>query len=124
MKKFLQILIVITTQAICFQGVMAQRYLSPIFPSASVTPDVIYANNIQVLTGTPVAVDLKTDIYQPAGAVDPLSQRPLVIMLHTGSFLPPVINGSPNGGKRDSNIVYTCNELARRGYVVAAVAYR
>ena len=124
MRKFLQILIVITAQALCFQGAMAQRYLSPIFPSASITPDVTYANNIQVLTGSPVAVDLKTDIYQPAGAVDPLTQRPLVIILHTGSFLPPVINGSPNGGKRDSNIVHTCNELARRGYVVAAVAYR
>ena len=124
MKKLLQFLLVLTLPALCFHGAMAQRYLSPIFPSASVTPDVVYANNIQVLTGTPTAVDLKTDIYQPAGSVDPLSQRPLVIILHTGSFLPPVINGSPNGGRRDSNIVFTCTELAKRGYVAAAVSYR
>ena len=110
MKKLLQFLLVLTLPALCFHGAMAQRYLSPIFPSASVTPDVVYANNIQVLTGTPTAVDLKADVYQPAGATDPLSQRPLVIILHTGSFLPPVINGSPNGGRRDSNIVFTCTE--------------
>jgi hypothetical protein len=124
MKKLLQFLLVLSLPALSFHGAMAQRYLSPIFPSASVTPDVVYANNIQVLTGTPTAVDLKTDIYQPAGAVDPLSQRPLVIILHTGSFLPPVINGSPNGARRDSNIVFTCTELAKRGYVAAAVSYR
>ena len=124
MKKLLQILLVFTLTAISFHGAMAQRYLTPIFPSASVTPSVVYANNIQVLTGTPVAVDLKMDVYQPSGAPDPLTQRPVVIILHTGSFLPPVINGSPNGSRGDSNIVYTCTELAKRGYVAAAVSYR
>ena len=62
MKKLLQFLLVLSLPALSFHGAMAQRYLSPIFPSASVTPDVVYANNIQVLTGTPTAVDLKMEI--------------------------------------------------------------
>ena len=102
----------------------AQRYLTPVFPSASKTANVVYGNNYQVLTGTQVAVDLKMDVYQPAGAADPVTERPLVIVLHTGSFLPPVVNGQPTGTKGDSTIVQACTDFARRGYVAAAVDYR
>lgn len=102
----------------------AQRYVTEVFPSASVTNNIVYANNIEILTGTPVAKDLMMDIYQPAGLPDPVTQRPVVIVLHTGSFLPPIINGQPTGSRKDSSVVEMCTQFAKRGYVAAAVSYR
>ncbi len=102
----------------------AQRFLSEIFPSHQVTQNVIYGNNISVLTGSPMAQDLTMDVYEPAGMPDPLQQRPLIILMHTGSFLPTYINQQPTGSRRDSTIVEMCSRFARRGYVTAAMSYR
>jgi acetyl esterase/lipase len=124
MKKTLLVLATVCFTAGANLTANAQRYVQEIFPSFTKTAGIIYANNFQVLTGTPVAVDLKMDIYQPAGAPDPLTQRPLVIVMHTGSFLPPCINGQPTGSRNDSTIVEACQQFARRGYVAAAMSYR
>lgn len=106
----------------------AQRYLTQIFPSATRTNSVVYGQNITVIGalsgGGPAMDTLKMDVYTPAGAPDPVTERPLVIIMHTGSFLPPVINGQPTGSRRDSNIVETCTQFAKRGYVAAAMSYR
>ncbi|MBK7963971.1 MAG: hypothetical protein IPK10_00725 [Bacteroidetes bacterium] len=102
----------------------AQRYVSEIFPDAAITSNIQYATNMQVLTGTPTLVPLRMDVYTPSGAVDPLAQRPLIIIMHTGSFLPPVINGQPTGSKTDSTLVAMCSQFAKRGYVAAAMSYR
>jgi hypothetical protein len=64
------------------------------------------------------------DVYQPSGAVDPLAKRPLVIVMHTGSFLPPCINGQPTGSRKDSTIVEACTKFAKRGYVAVGMSYR
>lgn len=124
MKKLLLSLLVLGSSLFITKNTEAQRYITPVFPSASVTNSVVYGRNIEVLTGTPTGKDLLVDVYQPAGAVDPITERPLVVVLHTGSFLPPVINGQPTGSRRDSTIVQTCTEFAKRGYVAAAVSYR
>lgn len=102
------------------------RYLDPIFNSSqiTVTQNVVYGQNIEVLTGAPVLIDLKMDVYQPDPAVDPLAQRPLIIILHTGNYLPIVINGSPTGTKMDSSIVNLSKQWAQRGFVVASIDYR
>jgi Secretion system C-terminal sorting domain len=100
----------------------AQRYLTNVFPSATVTSDVVFGQNYSVLTGAPVLQDLKMDVYQPTG--DTLSARPLIVYLHTGSFLPKGVNQLPTGSKLDSTTVAMCTDFARKGYVVAAVAYR
>ncbi len=63
------------------------------------------------------------DIYQPP-ADDSEEARPVIIYLHTGNFLPPVINGSPTGQVQDSALVNLCKSWARSGYVVAALNYR
>jgi hypothetical protein len=102
----------------------AQRFLTEVFPSVNVTTNVIYGQNYEVLTGTPVLKDLKMDIYEPAGAVDPLNTRPLVIYLHTGSYIPPIINSNATGSRNDSASVEMCKQFARRGYVVANMDYR
>lgn len=101
----------------------AQRYLTEVFTSNDVASDIVYANNITVLTGTPAPEDLKCDIYTPPSS-DTMGQRPVVLISHTGSFLPPNLNGQCTGAKTDSIVVWMCRELARRGFVAVAFSYR
>ncbi len=96
----------------------------------TITKNVTYAQNYTVLYGdidtiTPgpqfALESLKMDIYAPN---DGSSNRPLIIYLHTGSFLPRYINNTPTGAKDDSATVAMCMEFAKKGYVVASMAYR
>lgn len=100
----------------------AQRYLNEVFPSADTQANVQYGNNFSVLTGTPVLQPLVMDVYTPTG--DTETARPLIIYLHTGSFLPRYINQLPTGSKSDSATVEMCRQFAKKGYVVAAIGYR
>ncbi len=68
--------------------------------------------------------DLKMDIYQPDQAVDPETERPIFIFVHTGNALPPPLNGSPMGTRKDSSAVEVCKRMARRGYVAISMSYR
>ena len=69
---------------------MAQRYLSEVFPNVIVTSNVQYAENISIFPPpTPASIPLLMDIYEPDG--DVLQDRPLIIFMHTGSYLPPFI---------------------------------
>ncbi len=65
---------------------------------------------------------LNMDIYTPAGDVE--TDRPLIIYLHTGNFLPPIINKGITGSKADSALVNHCKKWAKTGYTVAAINYR
>lgn len=98
------------------------RYIDKVFTDVTVTSDVTYGNNFTVITGSPMAVDLKMDIYQPTG--DTETERPLIIFCHTGSYLPRYVNNLPTGDKTDSATVEFAKEFAKRGYVVANIAYR
>lgn len=106
----------------------AQRYLTEVFTTVNKTSGVTYGNNMSILpilsgaSTVPVAEDLKMDVYEPAG--DGLTTRPLVIVMHTGSFLPPIVNGQPTGARGDSAVVEMCTRFAKRGYVAAAMSYR
>jgi hypothetical protein len=62
------------------------------------------------------------DIYEPAG--DTATNKPVIILLHTGSFLPPVANGQPTGSKTDLSIVEQCTRWAKKGYVAVAMDNR
>lgn len=103
-----------------------ERYLSEIYTDADITieKNVTYGSNMSILTGTPASQDLLTDIYYPDGSVDDTEKRPLVILLHNGNFLPPIVNGSPIGMKEDKAIVDNAMRFAKRGYVAAAISYR
>jgi acetyl esterase/lipase len=68
--------------------------------------------------------NLAMDIYHAKSSVDTKTDRPVIVYLHTGNFLPPVINGSPCGVKTDSSAIVLCTEWAKRGYVAVSVAYR
>ena len=75
--------------------------------------------------GTAVKVtNTRMDIYQPDQAVDAEMMRPLMIYVHTGNALPPPVNGSPNGTRKDSSAVEMCSRMARRGYVAVSMSYR
>ncbi|MBK8153613.1 MAG: T9SS type A sorting domain-containing protein [Saprospiraceae bacterium] len=99
------------------------RYLDAMF-GVKVTPNLVYGNNITVLTanGTPAPEDLKFDLYEPEG--DTRTDRPLVLIAHTGSFLPPLYNGQITGSSSDSTVTAAAKYLAARGFVVAAYTYR
>lgn len=82
---------------------------------------------------TPYALDTTTelkitqlnmDVYMPSMANDTVSERPVIVYVHTGNFLPPVVNGSYGGSKEDSSAVELCRRWAKRGFVAVAPNYR
>ncbi|MBP7515839.1 MAG: T9SS type A sorting domain-containing protein [Flavobacteriales bacterium] len=76
-------------------------------------------------TSTAVKVaNLQMDVYEPSQATDCEQNRALFIFVHTGNALPPPLNGSPNGTRKDSSAVEVCKRMARRGYVAVSMSYR
>ncbi|MEL6987355.1 MAG: T9SS type A sorting domain-containing protein, partial [Bacteroidota bacterium] len=106
------------------QDAEAQRYIDEITQEVNVIPNVQYGRNITVIGGASNIVDtpLIADIYMPM--MDDVTDRPLVIYAHTGSFLPRGFNGGTTGEKDDYTVSEVCTRLAKRGYVAAAISYR
>ena len=107
------------------------RYIDEVFECVDVTSNVVYADNITVLPalqGLPpmpssmAGMPQGMDIYEPSG--DTETDRPLLIYVHTGNFLPPFLNGSAQGTKTDLHAIDICTRFARMGYVVASIDYR
>ena len=111
--------------------VVAQRYTTEIFNDNEiiVSSDVSYGINFNpyvdpaTLGGTNLQ-PLQADFYMPSPAVDTTTDRPVVIVWHTGSFLPKGLNGSPLGTRQDSAVVEMCRRFAKMGYVSIAASYR
>ena len=118
MKKILLIPCFFTLLMVCIQG--QSRYLDKVFDNVDVTVGQTYGMNIDVLQMA--LIELKTDIYTPAG--DSETDRPVVILSHTGSFIPRIFNQAATGAKDDSVVVEVATRLAKRGYVVFAYTYR
>lgn len=115
----------------CSMGLMSnmqaqERYLEPVFDDVTVMENLPYGQNFTVLTlpvtGHTAKQPLVMDLYMPAD--DTIANRPLVIYLHTGNFLPIAVNGGVTGTKSDSSAVEVCRRLAAMGYVVASADYR
>lgn len=106
--------------------VSQDRYLDEVFAEVSVTADVTYGVNATVLAvpvvGEAIPQALRMDVYQPVG--DTETDRPVMLVFHTGNFLPNVTNGQISGTRKDNGVVEICTRLAKRGYVAAAVSYR
>lgn len=121
---------IFTVFLLCFfscSALFAQsRYVEEIFDEVNVTYDITYGVNATVIAlpqvGEAIPQELKLDVYQPEG--DTEAERPLVIIFHTGNFLPHPENGSTGGTRTDSSIVDIANRLARMGYVSAIATYR
>ena len=102
------------------------RYIDNVFDSVTVTSDVVYGQNVTILPmlqqQPPAVAPLLFDIYEPKN--DSLTDRPVIILIHTGSFLPAVLNGQPTGSKTDNSVVENCMRWAKKGYVAVAMSYR
>jgi len=129
MKKVLQNFIAFTLIISAISADAQMRYLDDIFTNVTVTSDVQFAENISILpailsggANPPALTPILCDIYEPTG--DSVINRPVVILAHTGSFLPQVINGQPTGDKTDSSVVQQCTRWARKGYVAVAMNNR
>ena len=126
MKKTFQLILAFTLVCIGFNANSQIRYLDDIFTATTVNAEITYATNISIeplLYNQPPGTDsLLCDIYEPSG--DTATNRPVVILLHTGSFLPPVANGQPTGSKNDLSIVEQCTRWAKKGYVAVAMNNR
>ncbi len=126
MKTTLQSVFTIALLSLGLTVSAQTRYLDDVFSAVIVTSDVTYATNISIfpmLQGlAPGPQDIKCDIYEPTG--DSLTNRPVIILVHTGSYLPPVLNGKPTGSKSDLSIVEQCTRWAKKGYVAVAMDYR
>ena len=85
------------------------RYLDEVFSDVTVTRDVVYGQTMGP-DGRPL--DLRIDIYEPAG--DTTTSRPAMLWMHGGNF---------SGGDK-SNMARFAEAMARRGYVSASVQYR
>ncbi len=103
-----------------------QRYLTETFPEVQVTSDLTYGVNATILllpvVGQAIPEALKFDFYEPKN--DDETERPLVILIHTGNFLPIQLNQSTTGARTDSVNVEIAHRLAKLGYCVAAIDYR
>lgn len=76
-------------------------------------------------TTTKVKVsDMLMDVYYPNMTADTLAERPVILYVHTGNFLPTGVNGGPAGSKNDSAAMELCMQWAKRGYVAIAANYR
>lgn len=89
-----------------FSAVSAQtRYVDLVFD------DVKVRTYKYAIKGTDT---LKLDIYQPAA--DPLTKKPLVVLVHGGGFY--------SGTRNDKYMISMAKNIARKGYNVASIDYR
>ena len=113
-----------------------QRYTTEIFTDSEIVvqSDVSYGVNYNPYVDTTSSATnplsgtnlqpLQADFYMPSPAVDTATDRPVVIIWHTGSFIPKGLNGSPLGTRKDSAVVEMCERFAKMGYVSVAASYR
>ncbi len=104
-------LLVIVFTVLGFTPTFAQRYFTNITDSVVVYQDIKYGFNTDYRGDS---VSLFMDVYTPFG--DTLSNRPLLVLAHGGSFL--------QGNKGSSDMQMICTSFAKKGYVVASIQYR
>ncbi len=95
------------------------RYIDEVFSDINKTEDVVYANSpdlpfIFLFEWNTQDIDLDMDIYEPQG--DTLTNRPLILFLHSGAFF--------SGNNELDDMVDLSIASAKRGYVAASINYR
>lgn len=124
MKKFTLLFLLMAVGT--FLSAQDQRYVDEIFTDVDVQENVFYGTNATVLAvaqlGEAVPQPLVSDVYTPMG--DTETERPLVIIAHTGNFLPTAFNGGCGGTHKDADVVELAKRMARMGYVAVTIDYR
>jgi hypothetical protein len=129
-KRLLSLTMMLSLVAMFTESKAQTRYVDEIFDNVMRTSNIEYDTNrsVNILFGIVpgqqpiVTASLRCDIYEPDG--DTVGSRPVILLAHTGSYLPAIINRQPTGNKSDSTIVELATKLAKRGYVVVAFNYR
>jgi dienelactone hydrolase len=124
--------ILLATLALATANISASaqsRYVDEVFTNSQITvvPDQPYGYNfsqyVPATMGGPMVIPIYADFYMPDTAVDSETSRPVVIIFHTGSFLPRGL-ASPMGDRKDSAVVEIAKRFARRGFVAVSASYR
>ena len=96
---------------------VGDRYKLEIFSAFNLSSNIQYGNNINYAG---FDEDLELDVYEPNGDTlsngDSVTDRPLIILAHGGSFI--------GGSKTGSDVVPLAQSFAKMGYVVASINYR
>jgi len=95
------------------------RYKDEIFSEVIKTEDVVYGNAPDIPFNFAFEwftedIDLTMDIYEGDG--DTLTNRPVIIFMHSGGFF--------TGSNEADDMVALSNSSARMGYVAVSIAYR
>ena len=95
------------------------RYIDEIFEDVTKTEDIVYGNApdlpfIFLFEWNTEDIDLDMDIYEPAG--DTLTNRPVIIFIHSGMFF--------SGHNEEDDVVALSIASAKRGYVAVSISYR
>lgn len=126
MKKINTLLVVLFCFSLWHLQAQEGRFIQEVFTDVTVTSDITYGVNATVIAlpvvGEAIPQELKLDVYEPVG--DERTERPLVLVFHTGNFLPVPQNAQILGTKTDSSAVEICTRLAKYGYTAASVTYR
>ena len=109
-------LILLTFSVLSADGI---RYLDEVFESVQKTEDVVYGNAPDLpfwfwVESNTVDIDLDMDVYEPEG--DTLTNRPVIVFVHTGSFF--------SGHNELDDVVALSISAAKRGYVAVSISYR
>ncbi len=112
MKK--RLLLITALSFVAIAGTFAQcngRYQNETFPTVTTTSNITFGSNLDMNGNT---VTLSLDFYEPAA--DTLTQRPLIVWIHGGSFI--------GGTKNDPDVTALSQRFAKRGYVCCSINYR
>jgi len=95
------------------------RYLDEVFDEVIKTENVVYGNAPDLpffflFESNTDDIDLDMDVYEPEG--DTLTNRPVIIFAHTGSFF--------SGHNELDDVVDLSISAAKRGYVAISINYR
>lgn len=104
-----------------------RQYIDMVYPASTVSrTTTIYGTNYTLMPyaqGKRAAPQLlQTTVF--SSNLNTSRNRPLIIFMHTGNFLPYGVNGACGGTMTDSSNVEIATRLARMGYVVALTTYR
>lgn len=130
-KQLLGMLAFVTMAFAGYEATAQHRYLDEVYTTTLKQANIEYDSNRSVNLARLVdpnappiiTAKLMCDIYTPP-AGDTATARPVIILVHTGSYLPPIVNRQPTGSKDDSTIVEMCTRFAKRGFVAVAMNNR
>lgn len=98
------------------------RYLDEVFSTITIDSNITYGTNKTFSSGFNASQQLKMDVYRPDN--DTATSRPVIILMHAGSFLDGSLTGFNFADKNEHCIVELCTRYAKRGYVAVSMTYR